>query len=234
MKEYTKKLFSTLKFLFRKDSVHLVTQSASGTHWLVQMLGSAISYKKTSSVDVNEIMPHLFSENEMPIRQSHSNYFPFAGKAKTVFLVRDIRDSVVSHYESYIKNRNSNLPFKAFLRESRLSKKYGLSRRVNLLNSWFKSKERCDDFMLVRYEDLKEDTEKELIRIFKFVGLDTSLVSEAVQTSSLKKMKEMDDRRGKVNKGVVGRYKEYFSKEDEEYLRNYLEDNLIYDYGYKY
>jgi hypothetical protein len=234
MTDFFKKFLSTLKFLFKKDSVHLVTMSSSGTHWLASMISFGLSRSQIERVDMKAIMPHLVSENNARIRQSHSDYFWFAGRPKTVLLVRDLRDSLVSHYESYNKNRGGNISFGAFLRDTILSSKYGLARRVRFLNSWFKNKEKCSDFMLVKYEDLKADAEGQLKNIFKFAELDLSLIPQAVVGASLSSMKKLDDTKEKVNKGIVGRYKEYFTKEDEEYLRQYLQDNLLYDYGYEY
>lgn len=220
MKDFFKKFVSTIQFLYKKESVHLVTMSASGTHWLRMMIALNLSDRDLQTVDVVGVVPHLFSYNSIPIRQSHSNYFPYARKAKTLMLVRDIRDSLVSHYETFVKNKREDVSFGVFLRDKKISKIYGLERRVKFLNSWYLNKERCDDFMLVRYEDLKEDTEGVMKKVFSFLTIDCVDIEDTITRSSLVEMKKLKDPVGKIKKGVVGRYKEYFTKEDEESFAN--------------
>jgi hypothetical protein len=234
------KSFNFLRFFaLRPNTYILATMHQSGTHWAEDILA------KILSPDI----PYAFARNVIPkldqgcvyekdssrpkISHTHAaqNFFLFK---PVIILVRDLRDATVSQYEKYKKANNKEISFSEFLQkpsDELVAGKQTLESRVHFLNSWAKVK----NGLTIYYEELKQNPESEIKRILNFVGVNVSDsdISVAVNESSLEKMKE-EQGDMVVNKGIVGRYREYFSDEDKKYFQDYLRENLLDSYGYDY
>ena len=105
--------------------------------------------------------------------------------------------------------------------------------------------------LLVRYEDMRADPERELRRIVDFAGhsFDDAEISDAAAFASFENLKkiEMDNtfnttrlRRGsatdpdssKVRRGKVGGYRDYFAKPVVDELERIVTNELNPIYGY--
>ncbi len=160
----------------------------SGTHWLKFMLAKAlVDYfnlpYEFKHIKPREIIPTFRNPQErfiyndrldIPrIQQGHLPYcFPynlFFKNKKVIFLTRDLRDALVSPYS---KIKNPQFTFSEFLRDQKgkiNNAAYGtLKDKVFFLNSWYKNKHKVKDFILVKYEDLKNNPQKELAKILFF------------------------------------------------------------------
>ena len=114
------------------------------------------------------------------------------------------------------------------------------------MNMWEKEmSRRPNDFLLIRYEDMKKDTYKELKKVTSFLGMETDdyIIKEAVKFGSIDNMRNIeksdifkdnrlraknpkDKESYKVRKGKVGGYKDYLTKEDIEYIKKRISLNL--------
>ena len=174
------------------------------------------------------------------IRQSHIRYLWPIGRVKTIILIRDIRDSLVSNYDSFRKNQVIDITFSKFLRNEKYSSKYGLKNRIDFLNSWYKNSRNIDDVLFVKYEDLKKDLKTQIKKIISFsdINIEEKTIELIIEETSLFNMKKMEKRASKItekiNKGLVGRYKDYFNDSDMEFFRHQINKSLVYDYGYEY
>lgn len=245
----------------RRADVYLISLPHSGKHWLEFMLAAFLidhfGPGKQKAVDVWKKGAFRFTldlrqekDLNIPIIQHH--HFPcyfFFRRSKVVLLVRDLRDSLVSNYDKYLKLNKSSMPFSEFLRKEigrEDAGKWDLKRKVHFLNSWHKYRERTRQLLVVRYEDLLENPERELRKIIFFIGIsgfDDSKIRRAVCSGSMGNMGALEKKEIKyrkesgnyvVNRGRAGRYRDYFSQEDLAYFKNYTDKNLLCNFGYDY
>jgi len=153
------------------------------------------------------------------------------------FLIRDPRDVIVSHYFEVTRRhddaRYEGMSVPEFARDKRV----GIEQIVSYMNFWYQNRDKFDDFLLLQYEKLKQNPEKEFSRFINFlnIDLDQETLNYAIQESSFESMREAeenkelqsgrlqpfdedDEQSYKTRKGEVGGYKEYFSKKDLEFL----------------
>jgi len=101
-----------------------------------------------------------------------------------------------------------------------------------------------EDIIIVKYEDLKEDTEEEIKKVLDFIDLSSvndEFIKEVVEFSSIERMKNREAKKQKgrkkiqtVHEGQAHRYKDYFSNDDLEYFRDKVKNKLNYNFGYDY
>jgi hypothetical protein len=107
-------------------------------------------------------------------------------------------------------------------------------------------------FLLVRYEDMHADAQRELGRVLDFLGLeeiDQNTINQAVEFSSFKRMRrmesegkfqtgilnpadEMDKESYKTRKGVVGGFEEYLTTSQIDALNAKMRSTLSDFFGY--
>ena len=238
---------------------------SSGTYWLRLMLTKILKDQysldfKIESINVGGIIPthrskpsrFLYNSRlEIPrIQHSHSMYSRFFyKKKKVVLLVRDLRDAIASHYRVHKVHHDYPGSFGDFLRGIGVdsSRHYTLEKRIDFLNSWYENKKHLSDFIVIRYEDLKENTSEELSRVLSFMGFefeeDSKLVEDAVSFASLKNMHGMEARNPldqyngkvrKINTGASGGYVDLFTESDILFFDQVIKDKLKVNFGYSY
>jgi len=181
---------------------------------------------------------------------------------KVILLVRDPRDVVVSNYFQWIITIN---PFKRKARrvpddpksvplyDFFFDQDLGVHKTIRFLNAWESELPKTKTFLIVRYEDLKADTEEALKRMLSFMALPHSedQVRAAVDYASFENMralekssafdsgsrrlaaKDSDDASAlKVRRGKIGGYRDYLSKEEIAQIDGLLEAQLSPLYGY--
>ena len=235
-------------------STHVIISfQKSGKTWLRMMLGKILAETygcKKIELDLEKMT--LWKRGAPTILISHAgsttkepkvNFQHLFRKKKIIVLARDPRDMLVSLYHS-AKNREKTYTgtLSKYVRDS----DYGAMRIISFMNAWMEEmKQRQDDFLLVRYEDLQKDTVTELQRVVDFLGIPVSseLLEQAVAYGSFDNMRKMEasgavnDRRMKpidtanvdsfkTRKGKVGSYKEEMSVEDIEYVTRLMEEKL--------
>jgi hypothetical protein len=177
------------------------------------------------------------------------------GNKIVIFLSRDPRDVVVSNYfqmairEVVLKD---SPPFRGSLKEFLQDETYGIRNIVAFMNIWASNRHVPKRFMLVRYEDLADDMEREIWRVLRFIGVNSvnpAVVSEAVKFGSFDNMKRLeredilgsprlkaierdDPDSGKVRRGKVGGYVDYLDPGDIEYVNSAIEE-LDNFFGYQ-
>ena len=184
----------------------------------------------------------IYSKSEkIKIRNSLKN-------KKIILLVRDPRDVVVSLYFELTRRHSlytGNIS--QFIKED-----YTLKKIIRCMNLWQRERQRrSQDFLLLRYEDMKKNCAHELKRVTDFVGIPThtKIIKEAVHFGTIENMRKIEDQdlfgdnrlraknsrdkeSYKVRKGQVGGYTDYLSKEDIYYLNEKIKLNLHPSFGY--
>lgn len=204
---------------------------------------------------IHDDRPMLKSPDEL----EHSKR-KFMGK-KVIFLARDPRDVIVSSYYE-AKNRSdlfgqnpyeSRSPkFNGNLSEFIHMQHGGFETILEYYNIWAENSHIPKDFLLVRYEDMKQDPAGELLRVLRFLnlsGITEQEVQAAVEYASFDNMRALEvegvlskdilspGNRGDVNSyktrsGKIGGYQESLSQDEIDFLDDKMRASLSNFYGY--
>ncbi len=248
--------------------IYVISYPKSGRSWLRFMLSKYCSYvynyEFNLNKDISDIsqrmskIPYIafvhdgsaytqnknFTAEELPKDKSKM----YRGK-KVILLIRDLRDVMVSHYMHCTKRDNVyNGSISNFIRDEH----FGIKKAVEFLNIWHAQRHIPRSFLIICYEDMRQNPEEELLKIIEFVDIPINL--EAVKKTdkfvSFENMKNlersgklrMNGRFGvqennekdscKIRRGVVGGFTDYLSIDDISYLNNYINSNLNSSYHY--
>jgi hypothetical protein len=172
------------KRVFKSDELNL--QNASLPRWMIT--NGYMSWER--------MVADAFKANDPVLK----------GK-KTIFLARHPGDVVVSWHRQYQKRTK---PFKRELLEAEMDgpvdwqsmdrwtfiqrRELGLPALIEFHNFWARTLAGRDDALIVRYEDLRHDTETELKRIVDFLGepFTDAQIQQAVAFGSVDNMRALE------------------------------------------
>ena len=219
----------------------------SGTNWIRNLLRSYF--------DIDYPTKEGYSSSFFRKRVHHlhrfisSNYF----NKKTVYMVRDGRDTIVSRYFTMIR-QESQLTMK-----DEFSKQIGevpseenivqlLPAYINFLCQYHGSsidwKSHLEvaqkrNFLIIKYEDLRQDTSSTLKKVISYLepndSIDELKIKQAIDYCSIeseKKKKKIDTGFFRKDGGKSGTWKNYFSADSAKAFDLYAGDFLI-QYGYE-
>ena len=190
---------------------------------------------------------------------------------KVILLVRNPKDVVVSSYfekrkrigfydiegyksNQYMKNIIERVkPYDGDISNYVYESVGSLQTIINFYNIWAENRHIPQKFLLVRYEDLVENTVRELRKVLEFIGLysvSDEAIAKTVGLASLENMKAMektnsfgtsrlkpadpsDPESYKVRKGKVGGFIDYLDPKEIEYCNEAIANYLSPMYGYK-
>ena len=244
VRKYGMKSMMLHAFSLTISDCHVVSFEKAGRTWLRVMLAKLISMKcrrrmrlDTQYMSLGKKFPNiLFSHAGANVKDNRINFSKVLRKKKIIFLVRDPRDLIVSLYHEYTKRQLSySGTISDFIRSGVMHKVRGFMRYWTM-----EMRKRPHDFLLIRYEDMKNDTEKEMRKIMKFlrVKISSEMIERAVAYGSIENMKKLEEKNTfkddrmkakskdknsvKVRKGKVGSYKEELSKKDIQYINKVM------------
>jgi len=187
----------------------------------------------------------IVHDEESITKEDYKSY----SHGKIVFLYRDPRDVLVSQYY-HIRHRSG---FSSLKKEDMLlSRNVGIRKIIAFMNKWkVYSEENPSNILCISYELLKQNPTKGLIDIFAFlnVELKPEVIEKAIANTTLKKMKEKE-LKGSSNstpwsntesskenafqsrKGIVGEYKEFFTKHEIELINQIISEELNSSFNY--
>lgn len=228
-------------------SVYVLGYVKSGTNWLCHLLSGALD------VPILESWKYRFLRFGPSVYHMH-RIIPFDSvRRRTVYMMRDGRDTVVSHYfqllrqggvdkkefERYLgreigkEDMRENLP--DFIRYVQTSRVATVDYRTHL-EAWFRNRDR---YITVRYEDLLADTAGELSRVVAALTgqpADMDRINAVVKIHDFTRMTGrtmgVEDSSAFVRKGVVGDWKNYFSAEAARVYDDYA-GKLLLELGYE-
>lgn len=251
-----KKLFKEILEIFFKKPVFIISYPKCGRTWLRVMLGKYICekynisdklaikvYRLTKKVglsptkfthdscsdDKNKIIDYL------ALPKDKSKY----RNTKVVFLIRNVKDVIVSAYFQAKKRRKE---FEAGLSNFIRSKEYGIKKIIRFYNIWYENRKVPYKFMLLRYEDMHKDSELILYQVLKFIGEykpNWDYIHGASKFASFQNMKKMekknyfksnilkpedkeDKNSYKVRKGEIRGYTDYLNSEEIDYINRLI------------
>ena len=239
-----------------KVKVYVISHPKCGRTWLRMLIGKVLcdkfnldekyilnTIKLTLNAGVTTInWIHDGSHSWTPGSRTGSLFVKFVTdksifkNKKVIFLCRNPKDVIVSSY--FHVTRRDNKTFKGNISDFIRSREHGIKKIITFYNIWYHNKNIPEDFLLIKYEDLQNNTQEVLQATLDFIGIDEitdELIENAVNFCSFKNMKKMerektlpnkimhpgnlkDNESYKVRKGKIGGYVEYLQQEDIEYI----------------
>jgi hypothetical protein len=260
-----------LYFLERSDCA-IVSYGKSGRTWLRVLLSRFYQLHHGLAERHLLAFDNLHRRNPaIPvIHFTHDNYLKdFTGHAdsktdyygkKVVLLARHPADVCVSQYFQWkfrMRERKklindypgTELEIFDFL----MRPQSGLEKIIDFMNLWAAEAERIAELHLLRYEDMRKDTEGELARLLAFIGTPgpAEEIREAVDYASIENMRKLEERRVfwlsgsrmmpkdrdnpdsyKVRRAKVGGFRDYFDDEQVARIETLVGTRLSPFYGY--
>jgi sulfotransferase family protein len=195
------------------DDVWLVSYPKSGNTWARFLIGNlvhqdeAVTFKNVESViPAIYIFPdHVLRRFPRPrMLKSHESFDP--RYKKIIYVVRDPRDVAISYYHFAIKRRwiDSQYPIEEFVpryiaAEFDIRDKLQASWSDHVM-SWVSMRNESNGFLLLRYEDMIENTEHELSRVACFLNIQPTAerLARAVELSAADRMRKLEKREGQA------------------------------------
>lgn len=252
----------------------IVSFGKSGRTWFRVMLSRYFArkygLKEGSLMEFDEFhrqdarIPVLFftHDNYLKDYMGHDRKFDLYGKNRVILLVRDPRDTAVSQYFQW---RHRIVPRKKVINGYPLGEldvygfiageEAGIPRIIEFMNAWARDLSRFQDLMMVKYEDLKADTEGQLARVLRFLGEAPSAdgIADAASFASIGNMRRMEQENAgkltfntrlkpadasdpstfKVRRAKVGGWRDYVTEEQAEALDAMVRGRLDPVFGYR-
>jgi hypothetical protein len=240
------------------DDTFLVSFPRSGNTWTRFLVCNLINPDDpVNFAQLESRIPEIYDVTDRNLRafprpriiKSHECFDP--RYKKIVYIVRDPRDVLISYYEFQLKRRviSDELSLEDFVPrfiESEIEPKTG-SWRDHVV-SWTATRGGQKNFLLLRYEDMLADTQKESTKIAAFLGLDSSpeRIARAVALSSADRMRKLEKEQSRqwketkktrqdkpfVRKAASGGWKSILSERSVTHLESAWGD-VMRSAGYK-
>jgi hypothetical protein len=193
----------------RPDDTFIVSYPRSGNTWTRFLLANLLyAGKPVTFANIEELIPDAEAQSSLHMKRVPSpriikshQYFDHR-YPRVLYIVRDPRDVVLSYYDFSRKYRQitDDYPLERYVHDfvnAKLSSASWGTWRENV-GSWLAARDGRPDFLLVRYEDLKGQTESELARVATFFGVDPTpaLLRGAIEQSSAERMRELEKKEG--------------------------------------
>ena len=186
------------------DDTFLVSFPRSGNTWTRFLVCNLIdSNHPVSFAELESRIPEIYFVPDRKLREfprprvikSHECFDP--RYPKIIYIVRDPRDVLISYYEYQLKRRvlSDDCSLDEFLpkfMESAIEPKIGSWR--DHVASWIGTRGGQKNFLLLRYEEMLENTQSEAAKIAAFLGLDSNpdRIARAVELSSADRMRKLE------------------------------------------
>ncbi len=187
------------------DDTFVVSYPRSGNTWTRFLIANLLHPNEdVTFANIEKLIPDTSSISSRSLRRTPRprfikthEYFDHRYK-KVIYVVRDPRDVVLSHYDFQRKYRqiDDRYPFESyvddFVKGNLLSKGWGTWGEN--VASWISTRGNSSDFLLLHYEDMIGDTYRELSRIAQFLGIKAapSLLDTVVSRSTADRMRELE------------------------------------------
>jgi len=209
----------------------------SGNTWLRFVLFEVLTNDTAGFLNVNQVLP------ELGTHQNGQHVLPNGGRfikthhqyrsqyKRAIYLMRDLRDVMLSNWA-----RDKEMGFSQYFDNGKGMDGYiesFLKGKVTRFGSWqshVDSWVNCPlaqngNLLVVRYEDLRKDTESGLVEMLNFLGIDRDReqIRRAVENNSLRAMREKEEKAKKsgatLGKGTLLR-KHNLDREDARFVRS--------------
>ncbi len=248
--------------------VYVISYPKCGRTWLRMMLGKVISthlgMEEATALQLGDLISHpaiptlkfthddqanLKTSAELNLTKNEYKH------KKVIFLVRDVRDVVVSYYFELTKRHTVNphyTPYEGDLSSFLRYERGSLDTIIHYYNIWAENRNLPQGFLLVRYEDLHAAPQAELRRVLDFIGLPQvadQVIADAVAYASFDNMRKLeasqaldtfrlrpgnenDPESFKTRRGKVKGFVDYLTADDIAYIDERVASELAPFFGY--
>jgi hypothetical protein len=185
------------------DDVFLVSFPKSGNTWTRFLIANLANPKTPATfANIHALVPDPEGTakkimDRMPrprIIKSHECFDPRYPRA--MYIVRDPRDVALSQYHYHRKCRkiDDDYPIEKFIGHFLAGQTCPHGSWGENVSTWLVTRKNDARFLLLRYEDMIENTPRELSKIAAFLGIDATKerISQAVERSSAENMRKLE------------------------------------------
>lgn len=208
------KELNSLEFGENKNEIFLVSYPKSGNTWVRILLANILNNNSTNIINLKNVGNYLpdshvekqrnyimnlesdFNQLKVKVVKSHDRFSRFYKNKKVIYVTRNLKNVLPSYYY-YLSSRRKVEVNINDIYSGKISHSFG---------SWFQHlknwiKKRNKNILFISYEDLKSNTNKELIKICNFIGIefDVEKINHAVEYSSFSNMKKLEETFGHYN-----------------------------------
>ena len=192
------------------DDTFIVSYPRSGNTWTRFLVANLLHPDEPATfANIERLVPDSEAQSSRYLRgmprprviKSHQYFDP--RYKRVIYVVRDPRDVALSYYDFERKYRHidDTYPLRSYVSDfvgGRLSSADWGTWGENV-GSWISTRRGRSDFLLLRYEDMLENTMFEVARIAAFFGIeaDGKRVVGAVERSSAQRMRGLEKVQGK-------------------------------------
>ena len=254
--------------IMRSDAV-ILSYPKSGRTWVEVMLSRL--FQKRLCLPENEIidftdayrtfseLPRLFFTHDDAHVLAGNEFLPEGGRkgyfagSRTLLLIRHPLDTAVSMF--FQQSKRSGYLEGADIHDFVVGAsclRGGLPTIIRFMNHWAQAISICDDHIISRYEDLRNDPSQNFKKIIKFLNLDFAdfEIAEAIKFTDFARMKKReaqnfyqgdfrvsttdpkDENSYKARRGLIGGYRDYFTEAQTTKLERTVSENLNPVFGY--
>lgn len=187
------------------DDTLVVSYPRSGNTWTRFLIANLVHPEKTITfANIESLIPDTSSISSRALKRisrpriikSH-DYFDHR-YPKVIYIVRDPRDVALSYYDFQRKYRHieDKYPLERyvddFVNGRLISASWGTW--AENVGSWIATRGHAENFLLLRFEDMLEDTQRELVRIAQFlkVPVTAETLERAIANSAADRMRQME------------------------------------------
>lgn len=190
----------------KPQDAFLASYPRSGSTWLRFILFEILTGEDSGFQNIDQRLPEIHQHRGLPpilpgggrLIKSHENYRKDYKKA--VFLVRDLRDVILSNYVRSVEVGLAPLVSNGDLDSFMLSLLEGRAVATGSWQehtfSWLNSPLAKDgNLMVVRYEDLRQNSEQVVGQMLDFLGItpDFRIIRRAIENNTLQQMRQKED-----------------------------------------
>ena len=192
-------------FAVYPDDTFVVSYPRSGNTWTRFLIANLVyPEKNVGFTNIEKLIPDTSSQSNRALKstprpriiKSHE-YFDHRYR-KVIYIVRDPRDVALSYYDFQRKYRQIDDAYpleqyvEDFVQGRLISIDWGTW--AENVSSWIYTRGKSKNFLLLRYEDMMQDTTRELTRIAQFFGTEAAptRLQEVIARSSADRMRELE------------------------------------------
>ena len=239
------------------DDVFLTSFPRSGNTWTRFLVGNLVHQDDpVTFLNLEQLLPDMYIHSDREMRnlkrprviKSHECFDP--RYKRVVYIVRDPRDVAISNYHWELKKGSfpDGFPLEEFV--PRWMEAFYWPRLGNWaehVTSWLSTRRNHEGFLLVRYEDLMKNTQRELERMARLLSIEPTQerLQRAAELSSADRMRQLESSEGGkwlqtkytrqdkpfVRKATSGGWKSVLPEKTVAYLETHWGD-IMQDLGY--
>ena len=195
----------------RPDDTFIVSYPRSGNTWTRFLIANLLfAGQPISFANIERLIPDAEAQSSRYMKRIPSprvikshQYFDHR-YPKVLYITRDPRDVAVSYYNFARKYRHitDDYPLEQYVHGFVTGTLQSSAWRTWAENvgTWMAARNGRPTFLLLRYEDLIADTQTELAKVARFLGVDATpaALSRAIENSSADHLRELEKKEGGV------------------------------------